>query len=205
MFGEMSVEKFLAETASKNPVPGGGSIAALSAGLSASLIEMVAGLTIGKKGFEEVEAEMKNLSEIAGKHRVEFLQFIDKDSEAFNNVMGAFKLPKETDAEKKSRSAIIQDSFKSAALVPLEIAKNAFELMSLAQVVVSKGNQNAVTDGAVATMMARTAVLSALYNVKINLGSIKDEAFVTDVTKQVEELETKVNVVEKSILDTVKL
>lgn len=205
MFGEMSVEKFLSETASKNPVPGGGSIAAISAGLSAALIEMVANLTIGKKGFEEVEVEMKNIAEIAAKHRVKFIEFIDKDSEAFNKVMGAFKLPKETEDEKKSRGVAIQDGLKSAALVPLEIAENAFELMGLAQVVISKGNQNAVTDGAVATMMARTAVLSALYNVKINLGSIKDEAFVSDLSKRVEELEAKVNSVEKSILDTVKL
>ena len=205
MFGEMSVENFLAQTASKNPVPGGGSIAAISAGLSAALIQMVANLTIGKKGFEEVETQMIRISELAEVHRVRFIKFIDEDSEAFNKVMGSFKLPKETEDEKKLRSVAIQEGFKYAALVPLEIAKNAFELMDLAKVVISKGNQNAVTDGAVATMMARTAVLSALYNVKINLGSIKDVAFVADVSKQVEELESKVSLAEKSILDTVKL
>lgn len=205
MFGDMSIVKFMEETASKNPVPGGGSIAALGAGVSAALVGMVAGLTVGKKGFEDVEGRMAEIIEETAKERVNFIELIDTDSDAFNKVMSAFKLPKETDEDKKVRSAAIQEGYKTAAQVPLGIAKSAFKLLNLAEEVIEKGNQNAVTDGAVAAMMARTAVLSALYNVKINLGSIKDENFVDEVSKQVEDIESKVNLKEKEILDKVKL
>lgn len=119
--------------------------------------------------------------------------------------MAAFKLPKNTDEEKNERKNIIQESFKKAALVPLNVAKDAYQLFSLAEKVVLKGNKNAVTDGAVAALSARTAVISALYNVKINLGSIKDEKFTEAVRRDVCELESKVNDKEREILSKVNL
>lgn len=205
MLADMNVKEFLAQTASNSPVPGGGSIAALSAGAAAALTEMVANLTIGKKGYEDVTAEMEEVAKVASKLRESFIEDIDRDSDAFNKVMDAFKLPKNTDEEKAARSAAIQENTKEAALVPLNVAKEAFNMMENIEKVVEKGNKNAVTDGAVAAMMARTAVLSALYNVKINLGSIKDADFVEKVSKEVNELETKVDEVEKSILAKVVL
>lgn len=205
MLQDLSLKDFLAKTASGDPVPGGGSVAALSASLSASLIAMVANLTIGKKGYEQSEEEMKKILSIADELRVKFVNDIDRDSTAFNEVMASLKLPKNNDEEKAKRKEAMQKSLKNAALVPLEIAKDAFKLMDYASEVVDKGNKNAVTDGAVAAMMARTAVLSALYNVKINLGSIKDEEFVQKTAKEVEELETKVVELEKDILSKVKL
>ncbi|WP_427338221.1 cyclodeaminase/cyclohydrolase family protein [Caloranaerobacter sp. DY30410] len=205
MLQDLNLKEFLEKTASKSPVPGGGSVAALSASLSASLIEMVGNLTIGKKGYEDVEDEMKEIVSICSKYREKFVNDIDRDSDAFNKVMAAFKLPKDTEEEKAARKKAIQESFKTAALVPLEVAEDAFKLLEFAAKVVEKGNKNAVTDGAVAAMMARTAVLSALYNVKINLGSIKDEEFVSKVSKQVESLESQVNNIEKEILSKVKL
>ncbi|WZL73809.1 cyclodeaminase/cyclohydrolase family protein [Clostridiaceae bacterium 35-E11] len=205
MLAEMNVKAFLDKTASNDPVPGGGSIAALSSAVAAALTEMVANLTIGKKKYVEVEEEMKEIAKIAAECRAKFVADIDKDSDAFNEVMDAFKLPKETDEEKESRKAAIQEATKKAALVPLEVAQDAFKIMEIIEKVVVKGNQNAVTDGAVAAMMARTAVLSALYNVKINLGSIKDEAFVEKVSKEVEALESKVGKVEQDILSKVVL
>jgi methenyltetrahydrofolate cyclohydrolase len=204
-FGEMTIKQFLDVTASSAPVPGGGSVAALSASISASLIEMVAGLTIGRKGFEEVEEQMKDIQAKAAKYKDSFVADIDRDSDAFDKVMAAFKMPKDTDEQKAARSAAIQEGYKAAATVPMEVAENAFKLLELAEVVVTKGNQNAVTDGAVATMMARTAVHSALYNVKINVGSIKDTAFADDLKKRIEVLDSKVNSVEQSILSTVQL
>ncbi|WP_279230350.1 cyclodeaminase/cyclohydrolase family protein [Thermohalobacter berrensis] len=201
----MSVKEFLEKTASKAPVPGGGSVAALSAGIAASLTEMVANLTIGKKGYEEVEKEMEELLNKAKELRDKFVEDIDRDSNAFDKVMESFKLPKDTDEQKEKRKKAIQEAFKNAALVPLDVAKNAYKMMDLAKVVIEKGNKNAVTDGAVACMMARTAVLSALYNVKINLGSIKDEKFVQKLSKEVEELESKVNKEEEEILSKVEL
>ena len=205
MLANMNIKDFLDKTASSDPVPGGGSVAALSAAVAGALTEMVAGLTIGKKKYVEVEEEMKEVQKAALEFRNKFVDDIDRDSDAFNEVMAAFKLPKETDEEKAKRKEAIQEGTKKASLVPLDVAKDAFKIMGIIEKVVVKGNQNAVTDGAVAAMMARTAVLSALYNVKINLGSIKDEAFVEKLTKEVQELESKVGEVEKNILSKVVL
>ena len=205
MLIDKNVRVFLEELASRAPVPGGGSVAALSASLASALTEMVANLTIGRKGFEEVEEEMKRISQESSNYREKFLKDIDKDAEAFDKVMGAFKLPKNTPEEIDNRKQIIQKEFKNAALVPLEVAKDAVKLMEFTSKVVEKGNKNAISDGAVATMMARTAVLGALYNVKINLQSIKDEDFVSRISKQVHELELKAIEEEKKILSKVGL
>jgi len=205
MLKDMTVKEFIYETASDSPAPGGGSIAALSAASAAALIEMVANLTLIKKGYEDVKEEMEEIKKVSSEYKEKFINYIDEDSDSFNKIMAAFKMPKETEEQKKERSKIIQEGFKGAATVPLNVAKDAFALLPLAEKVVVKGNQNAVTDGAVAAMSARTAVLSALYNVKINLGSIKDEEFVADLKKQVAELEAKVNDEEKAITDQVNL
>lgn len=203
MLVDKSVQDFLGELASHAPVPGGGSVAALGAGLASALTEMVANLTVGKKGFEEIEEEMKQITQEASEYREKFLKGIDEDAEAFNKVMDAFKLPKNTQEEMDKRKQVIQDEFKNAALVPLEVAKDAIKLMEFISKVVEKGNKNAISDGAVAVMMARTSVLGALYNVKINLQSIKDEDFVSRISKQVHDLESKANEEEKKILSKV--
>lgn len=200
-----NITDFVATTASNEPVPGGGSIAALAGALSAALAEMVANLTIGKKKYVEVEAEMIEIAAVLETKREKLIELIDKDASSFDDVMQAFKLPKETDEEKAVRTNAIQEGTKYAASVPLETAKVAFSIMEYSKSVVEKGNKNAVTDGAVSAMMARTAVLSALMNVKINLGSIKDEAFVANMTQEVNELETAAIKVEKEILDLVVL
>ncbi|KAB3533509.1 cyclodeaminase/cyclohydrolase family protein [Alkaliphilus serpentinus] len=205
MLASMKLNEFLQETASSNPVPGGGSIAAMSAATAAALTEMVANLTVGKKKYVEVEEEMKGIAAEASKLREKLLADIDKDADSFNEVMAAFKLPKETEEEIEKRKEAIQEATKKAALVPLEVAQTAFDMMGIIETVVVKGNQNAVTDGAVAAMMARTAVLSALFNTKINLTSIKDEAFVSETTAKVKELEDKATEVEGRILSKVVL
>jgi len=205
MLADKNIKDFLKETASSSPVPGGGSVAALSAGLAAALTAMVANLTIGKKGYEGLEEEMEKIAKEAEEYKDRFIEYIDKDSESFNQVMAAFKLPKETEEEKEIRKEMIQRSFKAAALVPLEVAREGLKIMDIIETVVVKGNKNAVTDGAVAAMMARTATLSALYNVKINLGSIKDTEFVDKIGKEVQEIEEKIVKVEKDILEKVVL
>ncbi|MEA1939853.1 MAG: cyclodeaminase/cyclohydrolase family protein [Candidatus Caldatribacteriota bacterium] len=205
MLVNKSVKNFLEELASHSPVPGGGSVAALSASLASALTEMVANLTVGKKGFEEVEEEMKQIVREASDYREKLLKDIDKDAEAFNKVMKAFKLSKNTPEEIDKRKQVIQEEFKNAALVPLEVAKDAVKLMEFISKVVEKGNKNAISDGAVAAMMARTSVLGALYNVKINLQSIKDENFISQISKQVHELESKVIEKEKKILSKVDM
>jgi formiminotetrahydrofolate cyclodeaminase len=202
---DLSLKEFLVKTASKSPVPGGGSMAALSAAIAASLSEMVANLTIGKRGFEAVEAEMREIAKNAVRYRKKLVKDIERDSNAFNDVMAAFKLPNDTEQEQNKRKRAIQEALKNASLVPLDVAKDAFKIIELAEKIVKRGNKNAVTDAAVAAMMARTAVLSALYNVKINLSSIKDMGFVEKVREEIKHMESEIVNRESEILSDVSM
>lgn len=202
---DLNLKDFLAKTASNSPVPGGGSIAALSGAIAASLSEMVAHLTIGKKGYEVLEEEMQDIAKDAFRYRKRLIRTIDKDSDAYNSVMAAFKLPKGTEQEQNNRKGAIQETLKNAALVPLDVARDAFKIIELAGKVVKKGNKNAVTDAAVAVMMARTAGLSALYNVKINLASIKDTDFVEKITEEIKHMENAIVNREREFLSDVSI
>ena len=202
---DLNLKDFLARTASGSPVPGGGSIAALSAAIAASLSEMVAHLTIGKKGYETLEKEMQDIAKDAFQYRERFIKTIDRDSDAYNDVLTAFQLPKGTDQEQTHRKRAIQEALKEAALVPLDVAREAFKVIELAGKVLKQGNKNAVTDAAVAVMMARTAVLSALYNVKINLALIKDTNFIKDVGKEVTHVESEIIQRERELLSHVSI
>ncbi|MBN2899743.1 MAG: cyclodeaminase/cyclohydrolase family protein [Clostridia bacterium] len=205
MLVNLNVREFVNETASNSPVPGGGSIAALAGALGVALATMVANLTVGKEKYAEVEAEMQEVIKKGDAIKAELLDLIDRDATSFDGVMQAFKMPKETDEEKAARTEKIQSEYKYAASVPMQTAELAMQIMDLAEVVVEKGNPNAVTDGAVAAMMSRTAVLSALLNVKINIGSIKDEAFVAEMKEKIATLEKKSQAREAEVLAKVKL
>jgi len=177
----------------------------LNASLAAGLTEMVANLTIGKKGYEAVAEEMKDIVGKTAALREKLTVAIDRDAEAYSEVMAAFKLPKATDQEKELRSLAVQKAFKHAALVPLEVANHAVEVIDLAGRAVASGNKNAVTDGLVAAMNARTAALAALYNVKINLGSIEDDEFVKKLTREINDLEQQAKSKEQKILANVMI
>jgi formiminotetrahydrofolate cyclodeaminase len=205
MLSELTIKEFLEKVASKSPTPGGGSVAALSAALAASLTEMVANLTIGKQGYDDVEDEMKAVAQDALRLKSKFVSAIDKDSNAYNDVITAIKLPGDTEAEKRHREEMIQSGLKQATLVPMAVAEDAIRVMELAGKAVTKGNKNTITDGAVGVMMAKTAVLSALYNVKINLRTIKDKAFIDEISKQVKELEQNALQREKELLSNIDL
>lgn len=205
MLKDLKIAEFLEKTASGDPVPGGGSAAALNAALAASLSEMVANLTIGKKGFEAVADEMKDIADMATLLREKLLEDIDNDSEAYKKVLAAFQFPKDSEEEKKQRTQAIQDALKKAALVPLSVARDALKIMELSDCVIKKGNPNAATDGAVGAMTARTAALAALYNVKINLSAIKDKTFVKELNREVESIESQIKEKEKTILSTVDI
>ncbi len=205
MLTDLTIKEFLEKTASNSPVPGGGSVAALSAALAASLTEMVAKLTIGKEGYETVEDEMKAVAQEASKLKLKLVQDIDNDSNAYNDVMSAIRLPGDTEAEKSQREKAIQSGLKKATLIPMSVAEDAVLVMELAGKVVASGNKNAITDGAVGVMMAKTAVLSAIYNVKINLRTIKDKAFIDETSKQVKEMEANALDREKELLSNVDL
>jgi len=199
------ITAFIEKTASGTPVPGGGSVSALSAALGAGLAEMVANLTIAKKGYEAVEHEMKEIAETLQILREKLVAEVDKDANAYRDVLATFKLPKDTEQEKEQRTEAIQGAMKNAARVPLGVAYDALQVMDLAEKAIRNGNRNAVSDGAVGTMMARTAVLGALYNVKINLASVKDKAFVEDMMREVNKLESRVHERETEILSYVTI
>ncbi|GAX61937.1 formiminotetrahydrofolate cyclodeaminase [Candidatus Scalindua japonica] len=191
MLSELTIKEFLKKVASDSPAPGGGSVAALSAALAASLTEMVANLTIGKKSYDDVGDEMKAVAQGALRLKNDLILTIDSDSNAYDDVMAAIKLPGNSEEEKYLKEQKIQRGLKHAVTVPLDVAEYAIQVMELAGKAVKKGNKNTVTDGAVAVMMARTAVLSAIYNIKINLKAIKNKAFIDKTSKRVKELETE--------------
>lgn len=204
MLADLTIKGFLAETAGSAPVPGGGSISALNGAIAAALTEMVAHLTVGKKKYAEVEGQMRTIAIEAALIRERLTAYIDKDSEAYDRVFAAFKLPKETEAEQAERSRVIQEATKEAALVPMQVAEEIGSVMESIIYVAHKGNRNAVTDACVAMMAARTCVLGALLNVRINLSSIRDEAFVKRMTEKADALEADAIRVEKKLLDWVK-
>ena len=201
---DLTVKGFIDTTAGKDPVPGGGSISALCGSIAAALTEMVAGLTIGKKKYAEVEEQMKQLVERVQEIRQQLILDVDRDSEAYNVVFAAFQMPKDTDEQKAARSAQIQEATKIAANVPMEVARRVYSLLSDIEEVVSNGNQNAVTDGCVAMMSARNAIIGALFNVRINLTSIKDEQYVADMTAEADRLEREVIEREAKVIEYTK-
>ena len=204
MLVDLTVKGFLAETAGSAPVPGGGSISALNGAVATALAEMVANLTIGKKKYAEVEGEMQKVAAKAAEARERLVEYIDKDSDAYDKVFAAFKLPKDTDEQKAERSRVIQEATKYAAEVPMHVAEESYAIMETISYVAHNGNQNAVTDGCVAMMAARTCVLGALLNVRINLSSIKDEEFVKRMADRADFLEAEAVRIEKELLDWVK-
>jgi formiminotetrahydrofolate cyclodeaminase len=197
---DLTLIEYLEKTASGEATPGGGSIAALCAAAAAGLTEMVANLTVGKKNYQSVEAEMNDIAQKVSEYREKLIRAIDEDPEAYNQVMTAFKLPKGTHAEIKRRNQAIQDGLKNAALVPMGVAEDAFQIMGIAEKAITKGNKNAITDGMVAVMTARTAALAALYNVRINLDSITESEFVEALSQKAGALEEQVRKREEEIL-----
>lgn len=187
MLIEKSVKGFIAQTASGEPTPGGGSVSALAGSLGGALTSMVSNLTVGKKAYEELSDDVKtkiqdNAKELAGVLE-ELTNIVDEDTNAFDKVMQAFKLPKGTDEEKAARSQAIQDGYKVALEVPLRCAEKCLKVLELQDVYADYGNINAITDVGVGTLLAYAGVEGALFNVTINLGSIKDQEY----KKQIEE------------------
>jgi len=185
---DMRLRDFVDELSSDSPAPGGGSVAALAGALSSALSSMVCNLTIGKEKYKDVEHDMERILDRVEDMKRRFMDLIDRDTEAFNKVMEALKLPKETDEEKRIRKEKIQDALKGAALVPLETARMCAEMIELCKEVAEKGNKNSITDVGVAAIMARAGLESAILNVKINLKSINDEKFIESLLYEIDVL-----------------
>lgn len=201
---EQRVIDFVAATASKEPTPGGGAIAALTAATGAALAEMVANLTFGKKGYEAVQTEMEVLQAKAEEIRNRMLELSQADADVFNIFMNALGLPKNTDEERAARTAAIQQAYKDAAMVPFEIGELANQIFDLAELASRKGNQNLITDGIIAAINARAAVKSAFLNVRINLSGIKDESFVAELISKMYAIEKDLDDKESAIIGLYK-
>ena len=187
MIKESTIDKFLDELASQNATPGGGSAAAIIGAMGAALVAMVCNLTIGKKKYAEVEDEMKALLAKAEALRHRLTGMIEDDVKAFDAVMGAYGMPKETDAEKLARSAAIQAALKLATDVPLRCCHAARDVIDLAAIAYAKGNLGVISDAGVAVLAAYAALRSAALNVYTNVKLISDKAF---ADAKLNELET---------------
>jgi formiminotetrahydrofolate cyclodeaminase len=178
MSDTQTIESFLDALASSASTPGGGGAAALSGSMGAALVSMVCNLTIGKEKFAAVEGQMKEMLAQSEALRAKLTAMMAEDVAAFDLVMDAYKLPKNTDEEKVARSAAIQAASKKATLVPLAAAKACAEVIDLCGPTATMGNPNVISDAGVAVLCAQAGLKSAALNVLINLGAIKDEAFV---------------------------
>lgn len=174
----MSLKNFINELSSDSPAPGGGSVAALCGALGASLSAMVAGLTSRKKEYSLVFKKMEKIGIQSQELKDKLLVLIDKDAEAFNKVMAAYKLPKKTEEEKKLREKAIEEASKGAAEVPLEVLKSSLEVLNLAEAVAKDGNKNSITDAGVSALMGMASAEAAYYNILINLKTIKDKKLI---------------------------
>ncbi len=173
----LNLREFANELSLDSPTPGGGSTAALFGALSASLSSMVSNLTIGKKGYEKVEKDMKKNAVNAQLLKDELLRAVDADTKAFNKVMTAYKLPKATGEQEKERARAVEEALKEATLVPLSVLEKSVEALKLAKVAALKGNKNSLSDAGVAALAAQAAAQGAYYNIKINLPNIQDKPF----------------------------
>ncbi|HWJ03877.1 MAG TPA: cyclodeaminase/cyclohydrolase family protein [Verrucomicrobiae bacterium] len=188
MLIKQTVEQFVQSLASDSPAPGGGSASALSGAMAAALLAMVCNLTLGRPKYAAVEGELTVILAQAAQAQQRLMALVDRDTEAFNQVMEAYRLPKESTADQAARTNAIQLAVREAAEVPLQVANLCLEVLKLLPALTDKGNSNAITDMGVAARLAETGVQGAVYNVLINLGSIKDEVYVRSTTATCEGL-----------------
>jgi len=195
---------FLDELAAATPTPGGGSAAAYSAAAAAALVGMVARLTLGKKKYAEVEERMQAIAQQADALCQKMKSAVVRDAQAFEAVMSAMRMPKETAAEQQARQEALQAATVQAASVPLEVAQGAVEALQLAAEVVARGNLNAISDGGSAAAQAQAALRGAALNVRINLQGLEDADMVQKLLGELEKLETQANALWQQVQESLK-
>ena len=200
----MSAADLADETASESPAPGGGSIAAYCGVLGVSLATMVANLSSHKRGWDDRWQEFGEWAAKGQKLKEELLWLVDEDTNSFNKIMDAFRLPKNSDAEKAARSEAIQNATKYAIEVPFKVMETSLKSFEIIKAMAEIGNPNSVTDAGVGALCARTAVIGAHLNVKINTGDLKDEVFKKDILAKAQQVENKAIALEKEVLSLVE-
>jgi len=188
MVAQSTVEKFLDDLASGSATPGGGSAAAIMGAMGAALVSMVCNVTIGKKGYEGVEAEMKAVLRESEKVRRRLTDMVAEDIAAFDSILAAYKLPKATDADKARRTDAIQAGLRRATETPLQCARVCAEVIALSRRASVHGYLNVISDGGVGVLAGFTGLRSAALNVYINAPALKDRAFAEQATAELEEL-----------------
>ena len=201
---DLSLREFSNELSMDSPAPGGGSTAALCGALSASLSSMVSNLTVGKKGYEDVQETVKSLAVSAQGLKDALLKAIDEDTMAFNKVMDAFKLPSKTDKQKTGRSAAIETATKEATSVPLKVAEKCVEALKLAKEVALSGKKNSISDAGIAGLTAQAGAEGAYYNVKINLPEIQDDEFKQEMSDQIAALKQEAEKTGRELKDIIE-
>ena len=184
----MTLTDFANETSSESPAPGGGSISAYCGAIGISLGTMVANLSAHKRGWDDRWEEFSNWAEKGIDYQNTLLDLVDEDTNAFNQIMDAFRLPKDTESNKSKRKKSIQEATKYAILTPFKVMETAYNSMEVMQAMAEIGNPNSVTDAGVGALCARTAVIGAFLNVKINCGDCEDKNFVDDILKRGQQL-----------------
>ena len=188
MVTQSSVEKFLDDLASGNPTPGGGSAAAIMGAMGAALVSMVCNVSLGKKGYEGVEAEMRAILQESERVRRRLTAMVAEDIAAFNGILAGYKMPKTSDEEKAARAAAIQAGLRRATEVPLDCARVCAEVIALSRRASEHGYLNVISDGGVGVLAGFTGLRSAALNVYINAPALKDRAFAERATAELEKL-----------------
>ncbi len=198
---KLSLEDFANNTASESPAPGGGSVAAYCGSLGISLATMVANLSAHKRGWDDKWEEFSHWAEKGIKFQKKLLDLVDEDTSAFNKIMDAYKLPKENSLQQKKRDKEIQNATKYAILIPFNVMEISYNSMNVIKKMIDIGNPNSITDAAVGALCARTSVIGAFLNVKINCKDYNDKKFVKEIIKKGEDIIKKTKKIEEEILN----
>jgi methenyltetrahydrofolate cyclohydrolase len=188
MYTDKTVNEFLNTLASKEPVPGGGSTAALGGSLAAALVSMVCNLTLGKEGYEQSQEKLAEVLVQSETLRNELPQLLDADMAVYGKVMAVYRLPRKTDEQKQTRQSAIQSALAEAAEVPLQIADCCARILKLALPAAELGNRWAISDAAAGALLAEASLRAALLNVYVNMASITDQVYVESLRLRVETL-----------------
>ncbi|OPJ56507.1 cyclodeaminase/cyclohydrolase family protein [Alkalithermobacter paradoxus] len=204
---DLTIRNFSDEVDSSSPAPGGGSVSALASNLGVSLARMMGNLSFGKKKYEaleeDIKEEFKSRFDKLGQIRDEFLNLVDEDTKSFNEVMKAFKLPKETEEEKSLRKEAIQSATIGSIEVPLKTAKLSLESLKCMEYFIDYGNQNAVTDLGVGSLLVYTGLEGAILNVKINLSGLDDASLADKLRTECEQIMSEGKQIKDSLLEKV--
>lgn len=201
---KLNLREFANELSSDSPAPGGGSTAALCGALAASLASMVANLTVGKKDYQDVQDKVKEIAVKAQAFKDEFLNAVDLDSQAFNNLMTAYRMKRNTDEQKLEREKAVEEALKQATLVPMSVLERSVETLELSKEVALHGNKNSISDAGVSSLAAQAAAEGAYYNVRINLPNIQDEEFKSNTRKKADSLKKKSEKLNKGIKEIIE-